>query len=92
VDPKVDLYNVEKRKFLSLPGLELQPLSRPACSQSLYRLLYPGSSLKIIPFKYFTYTNIFKHNATLCNIVRDPVTVSRDLTKEDPVVSGGTQQ
>jgi hypothetical protein len=26
-----------KRKFLTLPGLELRPLGRPARSQSLYR-------------------------------------------------------
>jgi hypothetical protein len=36
---------LEKRKFLTLPGLELQPLRRPARSKSLYRLRYPGSSL-----------------------------------------------
>jgi hypothetical protein len=48
--------DVEKRKFFTLPGLELQPLGRPASSQSLYRLSYPGSSLlfgkvkgKVIP-------------------------------------------
>jgi hypothetical protein len=35
--------DVERRKFLTLPGLELQPLDRPAHSQSLYRLRYPGS-------------------------------------------------
>jgi hypothetical protein len=35
---------VEKRKSLTLPGLELQPISRPACRQSLYRLRYPVSS------------------------------------------------
>jgi hypothetical protein len=28
---------------LTLPGLELRPLGRPARSQSLYRLRYPGS-------------------------------------------------
>jgi hypothetical protein len=33
----------EKRKFLTLPGLELWPLGRPARSQSLYRLCYRGS-------------------------------------------------
>jgi hypothetical protein len=38
VDPRADLDYVEKRKFLTLPGLELQPLGRPANSQSLYRL------------------------------------------------------
>jgi hypothetical protein len=35
--------DVEKRKFLSLPGFELRNLCRPARSQSLYRLRYPGS-------------------------------------------------
>jgi hypothetical protein len=39
------LHDVEKRKFLTLPGLELRPLSRPACSQSLYRLRYPWTNL-----------------------------------------------
>jgi hypothetical protein len=34
--------DLEKRKFLTLPGLELRPLGSPACSQSLYRLRYPG--------------------------------------------------
>jgi hypothetical protein len=40
--PRTDLDDVENRKFLTLPGLELQPLRRPARSQSLYRLRYPG--------------------------------------------------
>jgi hypothetical protein len=39
VDHRVGLDDVEKRKFLTLPGLELQPLSRPTRSQSLYRPL-----------------------------------------------------
>jgi hypothetical protein len=43
VDPKAGLDDVEKRKFLTLPGLELRPLGLPARSQSLYRLRYPGS-------------------------------------------------
>jgi hypothetical protein len=38
-----------RRKFLILPGLELQPLGRPARIQSLYRLSYPGS------YKYSKY-------------------------------------
>jgi hypothetical protein len=46
VDPKIGLNDLEQRKFLALTGLELQPLSRPARSQSLYRLLYPGSRLQ----------------------------------------------
>jgi hypothetical protein len=40
--PRVGLDD-DKNKFLTLPGLELQPLSHPAHSQSLYRLRYPGS-------------------------------------------------
>jgi hypothetical protein len=43
VGPRVSLDDVEKRKFLNLPGLELRPLGRSARSQSLYRLRYPGS-------------------------------------------------
>jgi hypothetical protein len=43
VDPRVGLDDVEKRKFLTLPGLELRLLGRPARNQSLYRLGYPGS-------------------------------------------------
>jgi hypothetical protein len=41
------VYNLEKRKFLTLPGLELRPLSRPARCQSLYRLRYPGSTSQV---------------------------------------------
>jgi hypothetical protein len=43
VDPRGGLDDVENRKFLTLPELELQPLRRPARSQSLYRLHYPWS-------------------------------------------------
>jgi hypothetical protein len=42
-DPRVGLDDAEKRKFLTLPGLELRPLGRSARSQSLYRLSYPSS-------------------------------------------------
>jgi hypothetical protein len=38
VDPRAGLDDLENRKFLTLPGLELRPLSHPARSQSLYRL------------------------------------------------------
>jgi hypothetical protein len=43
VDTRAGLDDVENRKFLNLPGLKLRPLGRPARSQSLYRLRYPGS-------------------------------------------------
>jgi hypothetical protein len=44
VDPGAGLNDLGKRMFLTLPGLELRPLGRPARSQSLYPLRYPGSS------------------------------------------------
>jgi hypothetical protein len=33
---------------LTLPGIEPRPLSRPARSQSLYRLCYPGSQDRVL--------------------------------------------
>jgi hypothetical protein len=47
VDPRAGLDDMEKRKFLILPGLELRILGRPARSQSLYRLRYLGSRYTI---------------------------------------------
>jgi hypothetical protein len=44
---RADLDNMEKRKFLTLPVLELRPLRRPARSQSLCRL----STISLIPWK-----------------------------------------
>jgi hypothetical protein len=46
VDPRPGLNDMDKWKFLTLPGLELRPIGRPASSQSLYRLRYPGSHKK----------------------------------------------
>jgi hypothetical protein len=46
VGPCVSLDEPESREILSLPGLELRPLGRPARSQSLYRLRYLGYPLK----------------------------------------------
>jgi hypothetical protein len=42
-DARAGLDDMEKWKFLTPPGLELQPLGRSARSQFLYRLRYPGS-------------------------------------------------
>jgi hypothetical protein len=47
VDPRTELDNIEKRKFLTLQRRELWPYSRAASSQSPYWLRYPGS-LQII--------------------------------------------
>jgi hypothetical protein len=40
VDARAALDDAEKRKFLTLPGIEFRPSDRSACSQSLYRLRY----------------------------------------------------
>jgi hypothetical protein len=44
VDSRFSLDDVQKRKFLTLLGLELRPLGRPVHVQSLYQLHSPGSS------------------------------------------------
>jgi hypothetical protein len=43
VGPRAGLDEMEERKFLTLSGLELRSLGRPARSQSLYPLHSPGS-------------------------------------------------
>jgi hypothetical protein len=42
VSRRAGLNDVEKRKFLTPPGIELRPLGSAARSQSLYRLRYAG--------------------------------------------------
>jgi hypothetical protein len=52
VRPRAGLGDMERLKFLTLPGLELRPLGRPARSQSLHRLRYHDSlslSLSLYP-------------------------------------------
>jgi hypothetical protein len=43
VSPRTGLNDVERRNILPLSGPELRPFDRPALSQPLYRLGYPGS-------------------------------------------------
>jgi hypothetical protein len=50
VGPRTGLDNVEKREFLTLPGLELRPLGRPGRSQLLYQLRYLVSYTSFVPF------------------------------------------
>jgi hypothetical protein len=45
VSLRSDLDDLEKRKFLALPRLELRPFHLPAHSQLVYWLYYPISSL-----------------------------------------------
>jgi hypothetical protein len=56
VGPRAGLDEMEKWKFLTLPGLELWSLSRPACSQSLCWLRY--SSYYLLRVDTRKYTNI----------------------------------
>jgi hypothetical protein len=51
VHPPADVDNV-KIKFLTLVGLELRVLGRPARSLSLYRLRYPGSRIALVLTEY----------------------------------------
>jgi hypothetical protein len=44
VCPRASLDDMEKRKFLTLSGLELRPHCHPARGQSLYRLRYGSLS------------------------------------------------
>jgi hypothetical protein len=62
VDPRGGL-NDMKKKFLILQGLDLQPLCRPARSQSLYRLCY--HLWKIInTIKMSSQLQVNEHHAT----------------------------
>jgi hypothetical protein len=48
VGPRAGLDDVERRKVVPLPGLELRTLGLPARTQSLYRLRYPGCAQNAI--------------------------------------------
>jgi hypothetical protein len=56
VGPRASMDDVEKRKFVTLLGLELSPFGRPARSQSLYRLRYHASQLRCRDRKKFQRT------------------------------------
>jgi hypothetical protein len=58
VDPRSGLDDVEKKNFLTLLGLELRLLGRPASNQLLYLLSYPGSSFTLcLTQNYFSFVN-----------------------------------
>jgi hypothetical protein len=50
VGPRDGLDDVEERKFLTLPGLELRPLDLPARSQSSYSYYKQNSCKECISF------------------------------------------
>jgi hypothetical protein len=51
VSPRAGLDDVEKRKFLTLPGLDLRPLNRAARSQLIYRSRYSGCTCRVTELK-----------------------------------------
>jgi hypothetical protein len=86
VDPRTGLDELEKRKFLSIPGLELWALGRPARSQSLYRLRYLSyKSLKFVvkgnelisPQDFWIYLNKdIRRNTTTKQSIFDVMTIN----------------
>jgi hypothetical protein len=65
VGPRPDLDGVKKRKFLHPSVVELRPFGRPACSQSLYRLYYPGSVCLCIPHNFYAVRLVSKESRRL---------------------------
>jgi hypothetical protein len=66
VGPRAGLDDMEKWKFLPPPRLELRPLGRPACNQSLYRLSYPGSFFRDWEFISIDWlTHVIRNNMEL---------------------------
>jgi hypothetical protein len=53
--PITGMDDVEKRKFLTLPGFDLRPLGRPARSQSLYWLRVTYTSITYSWKLFFSY-------------------------------------
>jgi hypothetical protein len=74
VGPRTGLDDVESRKILPLPGLELRPSYRPTRSQSLYQLSSPG------PFKESSLDNEPPKvgNMTIVDLVQNPCSGIQD--------------
>jgi hypothetical protein len=87
VGPRAGLVDLEYRKLLPLPGLELRPLGRPAHSQSLHRLRYPGTHTNFsYKFKMiYIITDFIK--ALLGNSSMNTFQHTRHATTEEAVFS-----
>jgi hypothetical protein len=73
VGPRAGLHDMEKRKFLTTPGLEFLLLGRPARNHSLYRLHYPECCCRAqwIEYSYVALALLLRelcaaHTACLC--------------------------
>jgi hypothetical protein len=73
VDPGAGLNRMERRKILPLPGLELRPVWRPARSQSLWRLSYPG-----VPDVCLKHYVAFRHSLTIFRMFSNSIHESRE--------------
>jgi hypothetical protein len=73
VGPRACLDDVEKRKRLPIPGLELRHLGRPARSQRLYRLRYPGS---LITTKTYGKLELELHTTATLPLGKDRVLIA----------------
>jgi hypothetical protein len=72
VDPRAGLDDMEKRKFLTLPGLELRPLSRPVRSQVLFsqNILRDRASKQAKAVSFHTVPNsLFTNHPTIRRLV-----------------------
>jgi hypothetical protein len=82
VESRAGLNDLEKKQFLTLPGLEPRPFSRPARSQSLYRQRNPGSDDTRCTFllpKNIKCRMMRKYNGQFeINIIRQKTKLSRD--------------
>jgi hypothetical protein len=88
--------DVEKRKFLTLPGLGLRPLGRPVRSQSLYRLRYSNSLLIQVQSELFLTNLLFllayfpcmymRSQYELWNEMIDLMTFDMDITPLETIL------
>jgi hypothetical protein len=60
VDPRTGLDVVEKRKFLTLPGLELRPLGRPAHIVAIPTALSRLLEIRVMKWKLVKNPYIFR--------------------------------
>jgi hypothetical protein len=100
--PRATLNHMEKRKFLTLSGLELRALYCPAHSQSLYRLRYPGSQFKygilcnfcddlIRVFEVFSFHIFMSQNYSYFYVTQNTIIVCEVRVHQTPALtSGGT--
>jgi hypothetical protein len=68
VDSGASLDDLERRKFLTLRGLEIRLLCRPARCQSLYRVSYPSTCFTFKRKKMSTRDEYNSHKTVLLRI------------------------